>query len=134
MAKSFDCFTFVTSKIIVITKFFDLTAFKGISAEVWFNKSIKSLKDLKVLTNFGVPASQNLQIEQNYFPMTLRSIGITAGIRIRTFFLCSLTGIYKFVFSCFGACEWFIKESENKEVNITGGSSRQGMQQQEFKA
>lgn len=101
---------------------------------MWLNDSIKSLKDLKVFTNFGVPASQNLQIEQNYFAMTLRTIGITAGIRIRTFFLCSLTGIYKFVFSCFEACEWFIKESENKEVNITEGSSRQGMQQQEFKA
>lgn len=134
MAKSPDYFTFVPPKIIVINKFLDLTAFKGISAEVWLNDSIKSLKDLKVITNFGVPASQNLPIKQNYFPMTLRTLGVMAGLRIRTFFLCSLTGIYKFVFSCFGACEWFIKESENKEVNITGGSSREGMEQQEFKA
>ena len=83
-------------------------------------------------TNAGVPASQTLHIEQNYFSVFLKPSGKTAGIRIRTFYLCSLTGIYEFYFSCFGACEWFIKESDDKEVNITGGSSRQGMEQDEF--
>ena len=90
-----------------------------------------TLEDVQLETAKATP--QTLDLKQNYFPVSFRANPKTAGFRMRTFFLCSLTGIYEFYFSCFGACEWFIKESEEVEVNITAGSSRQGMEQQELK-
>lgn len=125
-------FYFLPSKTIIITKFLGLTAFKGISGEVWVDHDITSLHDLKLLKSLGMPASRTLDIEESHFSVSLRAGGDSVGVRMRTFFLCSSTGIYEFYFSCFGACEWFIKESEDKEVNITGGSSPRGMGQLEF--
>ena len=99
---------------------------------MWVGRSINSLDDLKVSTSSGSPASRTLDIEESQFSVSLEDEDDSVGVRMRTFFLCSSTGIYEFYFSCFGACEWFIKESEDTEVNITGGSSPQGMEEDEF--
>ena len=114
-----------------LTKFLGLTAFKGILGEVWLDDNMTTLEHVKWVTSEAVP--QTLDIEQDNFSVSLKANQRKAGVRMRTYFLCSLTGIYEFYFSCFGACEWCIKESEDEEVNITSGSSHQGMQQQEFK-
>lgn len=90
-----------------------------------------TLEHVKLLT--GVAFPRTLDIQQSNFSVSLKANPRNAGVRMRTYFLCSLTGIYEFYFSCFGACEWFIKESEDEELNITAGSSPQGMQQEEFK-
>ena len=114
-----------------LTTFLGLTALKGILGEVWLDDNMTTLEDVKLVT--GVAAPQTFDIEENDFSVSIRATPRKAAVRMRTLFLCSLTGIYEFYFSCFGACEWFLKESENEEVNITAGSSHQGMQQQEFK-
>ena len=118
-------------KLSSLTKFLCLTDVKGILAEVWFGDNMTTLEDVQLEAALAIP--QTLELKQNYFPVSFRATPTTAGFRMRTFFLCSLTGIYEFYFSCFGACEWFIKESEDEEVNITAGSSLQGMEQQQFK-
>ncbi|XP_078352794.1 uncharacterized protein LOC144637606 [Oculina patagonica] len=69
----------------------------------------------------------------NDFSVPTWAVGMSLGFRMRTFFLCSLTGVYEFYFSCYGACEWFMKASENSGLKITGGNSSLGMPQQDFK-
>ena len=102
--------------------------------EQWIGNSynIQKLGDLKSVISAGIPASNSMVIRDGYFFGAGKFTGKTTGTRWRTFFLCSLTGEYIFYFSCYEACEWVIKESENSEGNITGGISALGMTQDEF--
>ena len=107
-------------------KFLGLTAFKGISGEEWVDGHMKSLEDLKSVMSVAAPETPD--IEESYFSVIFIPADSSVGVQMRTFFLCSLTGLYEFYFSCSGACEWFIKKSEDIRVNVTG----RGMKQQDF--
>ena len=70
---------------------------------------------------------------ESYLALSSTVQGTTAGVRFRTFFLCSLTGEYEFYFSCYKECEWFLKESENSGGTITSGNSSVGMTRVEYR-
>ncbi|KAL9951655.1 hypothetical protein ACROYT_G044364 [Oculina patagonica] len=88
---------------------------------------------MRTFTSVGREADESSIHEMNDFSVPTWAVGMSLGFRMRTFFLCSLTGVYEFYFSCYGACEWFMKASENSGLKITGGNSSLGMPQQDFK-
>ena len=118
-------------QFILQLNFYYLIAVKGVLSELW--NGIHSLEGLKSIVSAGTPASfMRIKDENHLIGVYTQEKRQGIGFRWRTFFLCSLTGIYEFYFSCHKACEWFIKESETSQANITGGSSTEGMEQQDF--
>ena len=101
-----------------------ITADKGSFTEAWINKAtIANIAGLKTAIITGIEPSEKDTFTVNNFIFSTANAENHRGRRERGFFLCPLTEEYVFFFSCATSCEWSIKETEQSEEKITGGSA-----------
>jgi len=91
---------------------------------------VEALKS--VISEGTLPSMTHKRTENHFLFSNNNAKAHSAGRRTRAFFLCPLTGKYEFYFTCDTSCEWFIKESERSSGDITGGSSHQPMNEEEY--